>query len=378
MIALSTLSMVLCMTFPIKFALGFIFDLRYIPFIVSALYGGYGAVFPLYIVLNIYRFIIGGDGIFLSFLYSTIYFSLIPLWSKKFLSSSPKNRIAKAGLVSLSAMILYLGAFSLFYENLNLEYWTIFINVITIHVGGTVVIVLLIEKILYNEKLRERFLDTERLNLTNELSASISHELRNPLTVTSGFLQLLYKSTNINEKEKEYIDYSLQELRRAEQIISDFLSLAKPQAENMVYSNLQGEVEYVNNIMQPFANFHKVEIHCHFKNTTMIKYDQNQMQQCLINLYKNGIESMKDKGGLLSVNITGTKENVLITVTDTGIGMSKEEISQVGKPYYSTKKEGTGLGMMVVYNTILKLGGKINVESEKGRGTSFFLSIPTT
>ncbi|MCD8511389.1 MAG: HAMP domain-containing histidine kinase [Bacillus sp. (in: Bacteria)] len=258
-----------------------------------------------------------------------------------------------------------------------MEYWTIFINVITIHVGGTIVIVLLIEKILYNEKLRERYLDTERLNLTSELSASISHELRNPLTVTSGFLQLLNKSTNINEREKEYIHYSLQELGRAEKIISDFLSLAKPQAENMVLSNLKKEMEYVNNIMGPYANFHKVDIQYEFNNTSKIKFDQNQLQQCLINLYKNGIESMKGKGGTLTVKITGTNDEVEIQVRDTGIGMSKDELSRVGKPYYSTKQEGTGLGLMVVYNTIHKLGGNIKVESEKGIGTTFFISIPS-
>ncbi|MCD8511388.1 MAG: hypothetical protein LRY73_17010 [Bacillus sp. (in: Bacteria)] len=80
------------MTFPIKFEFGFIFDLRYIPFIITSLYGGYGAVLPLYIVLNIYRFMIGGDGILLSLLYSTIYFSVIPFWSTKFLNSPPKKK----------------------------------------------------------------------------------------------------------------------------------------------------------------------------------------------------------------------------------------------------------------------------------------------
>lgn len=364
------------MTYPINLVPGFIFDLRYIPFIIASLFGGYSIAFPLIVVLNIYRFFIGGSGVFLSLIFSIIYFLLIPLWSKKFIAADSAKRVLIAGIISLCAMILYLSTYSLFYETLNRDYWIIVINVLSIHVTGTVVIIMLIEKIIYNEKVREMYLDSERLNISSELSASISHELRNPLTVTSGFLQLLSKSPSINEEEKEYIDYSLQELNRAEKIISDFLSLAKPQAENMVYSNLKEEVEYVNNIMGPYANFHKVKLKYHFNNSLFLKYDKNQIQQSLVNLYKNGIESMKENGGTLTVIVKEQKKKIVIQIKDTGVGMTKEEITQVGKPYYSTKTEGTGLGMMVVYNTINKLGGKIKVESEKEKGTTFTITIP--
>jgi two-component system, sporulation sensor kinase B len=208
------------------------------------------------------------------------------------------------------------------------------------------------------------------------LSASISHEIRNPLTVTNGFLQLLSKSKTLADDEKKFVDYSLQELNRAEGIVRDFLSLAKPQAENMVVTNLKKEFEYVNNVMLSYAHIHKVELEFNFTNTLVRRVDRNQVQQCLINLYKNGIEAMQETGGTLSIAVSEQKKNILIKISDSGVGMTKEQQERMGKPYYSTKEEGTGLGMMYVYSTVNSLKGRIEAESEQGKGTTFTLTIP--
>nr|WP_275950931.1 HAMP domain-containing sensor histidine kinase [Cytobacillus citreus] len=210
------------------------------------------------------------------------------------------------------------------------------------------------------------------------MAASVAHEIRNPLTVTNGFLQLLGQSQEITKEEKQYIEYSLIELKRAEGIVSEFLAFSRPQSENMVYSDLQAETEYVKNIMTPFANMHDVQIQTRVLNTLKLRYDKNQIQQCLINLFKNAIESMRDTGGTLTIDVSEEKRAVVVKITDTGIGMTKEEITQLGRPYYSTKNEGTGLGMLMVYSTISKLNGKIKVESEKGKGTTFSFTIPTS
>jgi len=273
-------------------------------------------------------------------------------------------------------MTIYLLILSNYYQDLTNEFLFIVFDVLTIHVGGTLLIMILVEKILFNVRSRVRMADTDRLNIISELSASISHEIRNPLTVTKGFLQLLNKSKNIGSEEKRYVYFSLQEIQRAEGIVSDFLSLAKPQAENMVFSNLRDEFDYANNIMIAYANIHQVDIQFTFNNEYTIRYDKNQIQQCFINLYKNGIESMKGQGGTLSIEVWGESENIYIKIKDSGVGMTREEVLRLGKPYYSTKDGGTGLGMIYVYSTINKLGGKLKVESKKGSGTTFLISIP--
>ncbi|MGJ9385685.1 ATP-binding protein [Salipaludibacillus sp. CF4.18] len=372
----SSCSIVLCMTYPIQLELGFIYDLRYIPFIIAALFGGFKIALPLYAVLNVYRFIIGGEGILLSFLFSTIVLVAVCLLSRYFLKQNGRDRLKIAALASIGTMSCYLLILAGFYETITPEFWLMAVNVLVIHVGGMIAVMAFIEKTITNIKTREKFLESEKLHIISELSASVSHEIRNPLTVTSGFLQLLYQSKGITKDDKRYVDLALQETKRAEEIVTDFLSLAKPQAEHMVHSNLKEEFEYVNKIMQSYANLHQVELDYHFDNTLIKKYDKNQLQQCLVNLYKNGIESMKDQNGTLFIDVGEHKGKISIKITDTGVGMTKEEMADIGKPYYSTKKEGTGLGMVMVYSTISKLGGSINIKTTKGKGTTFHLTIP--
>ncbi|WP_410512873.1 ATP-binding protein [Paenibacillus sp. BR2-3] len=378
LIVLSAVTMILCIAKPIKLEIGFIFDLRYIPFIIVALYGGYKNVLPLYLILNIYRFYLGGDGTIYSFLFSTAVFILVPLVSKKFLKLNSKSRKIVATVISFLTMGVYLIILSIILGTLDRQFWILTFHALTTYVGVMSIIMLLIEQIITNIKNRDRILQSERLNVVSELAASVSHEIRNPLTVTSGFLQLLNKSKTITQKEKGYIELSLQELNRAEKIVSDYLSFAKPQSENMLYSNMKVESEYTKNLIIPYATIHQVEVQFSFNNSLNKSYDRNQIQQCLINLYKNGIEAMKDSGGgTLFIDISERKQNIIIRIQDTGIGMTKEEISRLGKPYYSTKEEGTGLGMLMAYSAINKVKGIIEVDSEKGKGTTFLITIPT-
>jgi two-component system sporulation sensor kinase B len=364
------------MLFPIKLELGFIFDLRYIPFVLVALFGGYKWIFPVYIVLNIYRFFIGGEGVFQSLIFSTVILILVPLLHKKFINLSPQKRISCAVFVAFYTMLFYILALSSFFKELSREYWALTFYSMVTHIVGMLIIMILIEKMISNIKARESYFHSERLSVISELSASIAHEIRNPLTVTNGFLQLLIESKTLTLKEKTYIEFSLNELQRAEIIVSDFLAYSKPQSAHMVYSNFKDEIEYVENIIRPYAKSHQVYIQVHFTNTLMKRYDKNQLQQCLLNLFKNGIEAMKENGGILYIEVSEQNKNILIQIKDDGIGMTNEEISQLGKPYYSTKKEGTGLGMLMVYSTINSIKGKIVVKSKKRKGTTFLITIP--
>lgn len=372
----SSISMILCMIYPIRLELGFTVDLRYIPFFTLALYGGYKKLFPLYIILNIVRFFVGGEGIVQSFIYSTVAFAIVPLMYKRFINYSPKKRIFTGILMVLINDLIYLISLTTFFDKLTTEYWTVAAYIIVTYVIVMLFNLSMVEKILSNIKQRDNFLRAERLHVMSELSASVSHEIRNPLTVTNGFLQLLSISKDITPNDKVYIDYSLKELNRAENILNDFLAFAKPQSVHMVQSTLEEELVYVKNVMMPYAKFHEVEILLLFQNTVKIKFDQNQMKQCIINLLKNGVESMKGKGGLLLVRAEQQGKNLIITIEDEGIGMTSEEISQLGKPYYSNKKEGTGLGMLMVYGTISTLKGNVEVKSQKGKGTIFTITIP--
>lgn len=377
LVLLAIVTMSLCMLMPIKLNVGYTVDLRYIPFIIVGLYGGYRSLIPLYLALNIFRFFISWHGFIPSLIYSTIALLILPLCCKRFLKLSPKGRVMAAMVVSVLTLFSYLISLVIVTGQIDREFWILTISILPTYLGVTGIIMLLIEKILFNMQSRDKILQSERLNVVSELAASVSHEMRNPLTVTSGFLQLLKKSTAMTHQDREFIEMSLEELRRAEQIITDFLSYAKPQSKNMVYSNLKAELEYTHKLIKPYAAIHEVEVQFQFNNTLNTNYDRNQIQQGLINLYKNGIEAMREKGGgTLHIHVAEKKQNIVISIRDTGIGMTKEEIARLGKPYYSTKAEGTGLGMLMVYSTVHKLKGNIEVQSEKGKGTTFVITVP--
>jgi len=372
---MATISMICCMAFPIHLQSGFIFDLRYISFIIIALYWGFKNTLILYFALNIFRLIIGGHGILQSFLFSTLILVAASLCSRKFLSLDIKYRIPIAGIVSCLTMVFYLFTLS-FQIPLNHEFWMLAINATGTHFFMMIIIVSMIERLIANMRAQKLIMQSDRFQVISELSASVAHEIRNPLTATHGFLQLLSQSEAIPSKEKSYVNYSLQELKRAEKIVSDFLTFSKPQYENMADSNLKEETEYAKNILIPYANMHNVEIEIDFHNSLHKSFDKSQIQQCFINLYKNGIEAMKENGGTLVVEVSAQKKHIVVKIKDSGAGMTEKQISTLGTPYYSTKKQGTGLGMVMVYNAIHKAGGSIEVESKKGRGTTFIIVFP--
>ena len=373
---LTAISMSLCMTFPIPLGSGLLFDLRFIPFIIASLFLGFRYTFLLYLVLNLYRLLLGGDGLFLSFIISTLILVLVSLCRGRFVRlHSSSHRVYFVVGASFITVVLYLSALGM-YMPMDREFWTLSLYALLTHVPMTMILMYLVEQIISNVKAREHFLQSDRFHLISELSASVAHEIRNPLTAANGFMQLLRESESIPAKEKSYIEYSLQELNRAEKIVSDFLAFSKPLSKTQVYSNFEEETEYAKNVLLPYASMHKVDIQLTYHNSLYKHYDRNQIQQCLINLYKNGIEAMKETGGILTVDVSEQKKKIVIKVSDSGVGMTTEELSRLGKPYYSTKEKGTGLGMLMVYSSINKLRGYIEVESEKGKGTTFSIFIP--
>ncbi len=373
---LTAISMSLCMTFPIPLGSGLLFDLRFIPFIIASLFLGFRYTFLLYLVLNLYRLLLGGDGLFLSFIISTLILVLVSLCRGRFVRlHSSSHRVYFVVGASFITVVLYLAALGM-HIPMDREFWILSLYALLTHVPMTMILMYLVEQIISNVKAREHFLQSDRFHLISELSASVAHEIRNPLTAANGFMQLLRESESIPAKEKGYIEYSLQELNRAEKIVSDFLAFSKPQSKTQVYSNFEEETEYAKNVLLPYASMHKVDIQLTYHNSLYKHYDRNQIQQCLINLYKNGIEAMKETGGILTVDVSEQKKKIVIKVSDSGVGMTTEELSRLGKPYYSTKEKGTGLGMLMVYSSINKLRGYIEVESEKGKGTTFSIFIP--
>ncbi len=232
------------------------------------------------------------------------------------------------------------------------------------------------EQILQRTKIQRELQRAEKMNAIGQLAASVAHEIRNPMTVVKGFLQIFLAKEQMSDEERMYIRLMIEEMHRAETIINDYLSLAKPDIEHMELVDAGEFASRVMDLMNSYAMMSKnISIEINLNHGVYIKSNPSELRQVLINILKNGIEAMKDGGNL---NLSVYKENGygVFKISDTGIGMSNIELERLGTPFYSLKEKGTGIGMMVCYQIIDRMKGKIEVESEVGIGTTFNIFIP--
>lgn len=215
----------------------------------------------------------------------------------------------------------------------------------------------------------------KQLNSVGQLAATIAHEIRNPITVVKGFAQLLDQEKELNATEKFYVQTMLTELEFTQVIINDYLSLAKPQTDDVKVIEVNQEIQKISDLLTSFANNRNIGFQLKFKAESFIKINPIELKQLLVNIMKNGIESMNNPGFIM-VETSQERNMVKIKITDTGIGLSKEQLEIIGTPFYSLKERGTGIGLTVCYSIARKYKGEIIVESQLNKGTSFIIYFP--
>ncbi|KEF36107.1 histidine kinase [Schinkia azotoformans MEV2011] len=226
------------------------------------------------------------------------------------------------------------------------------------------------------QSLQEEMNKLTQIKTVSEIAASISHEVRNPLTVTRGFTQLLRDGSLSDEQRNQYIRLSLEELDRAERIIGDYLTFAKPSIENEEVLHLDKEIKYIVQVIKPYATLNDITVEVNMEDCQYtILGEKQKLHQSLLNIVKNGIEAMERKGKI-SIELKKYNDLAQLIIEDNGKGMSKEQINKIGTPYFSTKEKGTGLGTMVAFNIIKAMQGDYTIESQIGKGTSFCITFP--
>jgi signal transduction histidine kinase len=217
---------------------------------------------------------------------------------------------------------------------------------------------------------------SEKIEMISHLAASIAHEVRNPLQVTRGFLQIL-RDKSADEKSKNYTKLAIDELDRAAEIITDFLTFAKPDLGEVTRLNLAQELQQIEAILMPFATMQGGVIQLSVEEDLFVKGNTSKFKQALINIIKNSIEALKEDGYvLIQASRTEVPDYLMITIKDNGEGIEEQDIKRLGEPYYSKKSKGTGLGLMVTYRIIEAMQGDIVINSKKGVGTEVCLRLP--
>lgn len=227
------------------------------------------------------------------------------------------------------------------------------------------------EKLIMQEQIRK----SDTLNVVGELAAGIAHEIRNPMTALKGFIQLLEAS--VKEDYSDYFAIITSELKRIDSIITEFLVLAKPQAIHYVEKDLNVIVKETIDLLTGEALLFDIVLISDLAEGPIEFYcEPNQLKQVLINLIKNAIESMKEGGKVTIRTESCADQHVRLIVADEGCGIPEKKLKRLGEPFYTTKERGTGLGLMVSYKIIKEHGGKIDVTSTEGVGTTFSIKLP--
>ncbi|ALC91745.1 hypothetical protein AM500_19630 [Bacillus sp. FJAT-18017] len=351
----------------------FMMDLRHTVILIGGLYGG-SLTLPFLSACTIgYIMIYSPDEAMANTIMVMIETSVIYILSKHYHKWRLRKKLA---LIFSTVIVVGYSGMKLIHYIFNFTTGYDFL-IVSFYGASILILIYALEWVRNSIAIKKRIQRSEKLEIVSHLAASISHEIRNPLTVTKGFLQILESEDYPVDKKREFILLAKTELERAERIITDYLTFAKPAPNKLEILDVYEELKYIIEMIHPLANMNSVLINTNLVQDVKLNGERHLFHQCILNIVKNAIEAMEENGGTLTVVSQIKGESTEIYISDTGVGMNREQIERLGEPYFSLKgKNGTGLGMMVVYSIINSMNGKVQIESKPGQGTTFVLHFP--
>lgn len=223
------------------------------------------------------------------------------------------------------------------------------------------------------KNLRERVIKTERMAALGEVAARVAHEIRNPLVSLGGFARRLEKK--LNGSMKEYADIIAKEVERLESILNEILSFVKE-------TRIMKELVEAHKLMEEVISLSSSEIEDRgitlvqdFGEPVELYVDPNRVKDALLNIVRNALQALGNRGSL-SLRIYRKDKTCVMEIKDSGPGIAEEDLPFIFDPFYTTKKEGTGLGLTITHRIVEEHDGRIEVESRTGEGSTFRILIP--
>ncbi len=228
----------------------------------------------------------------------------------------------------------------------------------------------------------EKTVETQRVTAITQLAAGVAHELGNPLNALGIHLQVLKRKlrnaddTVVRESTAHFVDIAGQELQRLDSIVKNFLNAVRPTQLSMTPVNLQELLVSALGFLEPELKAKDITVAMDFPDLVpAISGDAGQLTQAFFNLLKNAMQAMQN-GGKIQVTCTVDDVFVHLRFADNGPGLTKEQLSHLMEPYYTTKSAGHGLGLLIVDRIVRSHGGDLAIDGKPGGGAAFTLSFP--
>lgn len=227
----------------------------------------------------------------------------------------------------------------------------------------------------------QQTIESERLNALTLLAAGVAHEIGNPLNSLHIHLQLMERKVRKlkggpKDELQESIDIARSEINRLDSIVTQFLRAIRPSPPELHPENINAIVEEAVRFFAPEIESRDIVVEQELRSDLpLIELDRDQMKQAFYNVIKNSFEAMKRRG-ILHVRTDMDATHVLVSFTDTGGGISPQDLSRIFEPYFTTKEEGSGLGLLIVRRIVREHGGEMSIESNEGRGITLTLRLP--
>jgi two-component system, sporulation sensor kinase E len=225
--------------------------------------------------------------------------------------------------------------------------------------------------------LTDQLIRADRLAAMGELTAGVAHEVRNPLGIIRASVQLMEDAECDRKRVHEAAEVIKHEIDRLDRVIKALLDFGRPAAPSMRTVDVRRVLEEVVLFTRKFADRNRVGIAEEYDDDVPdVMGDSEQLKQVFVNLISNAVQSMADDGGILTVSVGYDDDFVFVRFADTGPGITPESIGKVFDPFFSTRDDGTGLGLTIVHRIVDEHGGHIEVTSDPGTGTAFTVHLP--
>jgi len=226
--------------------------------------------------------------------------------------------------------------------------------------------------------LQTQLLHAEKLSAIGKLSASIAHEINNPLFGIKNVLERLREKASLSEDNREFADLALQECNRIRDLIKDLQNFNRPTSGRMTPVNLHKAIDHILLLSKKEMESKRITVKTRYaRDLGEVMAIADQIKQVLLNLLNNAMEAIT-RGGEITITTEKAGNLAVVSIADTGAGIQAADLNHIFEPFFTTKPavKGTGLGLSVTYGIVKHHGGEINVQSEVGKGTTFTITLP--